>query len=492
MKQQLTELIKKEFRRLQWLSFSILAFAFLVLVAAFYLVIGVLLGNPLANWLMGLVITSILFLIVTVVIFAFMGQSGERIEAVVNKTVLTETHDMEAANKRLKSLQELASIMRATLSFERVVEEALNVCNQALIDTGTPREALVSTVFLFAGDTLRPVATRSFNGNDLERRIPGKKGLIGKALRDVEITVANSLDRDPEIRTFLAFRTCQMAICIPLRAGFNIFGAMLIASKTAVPLNQDHYELFASVADQAVISLQNARLYQELDAEKQRMIDANENARKELARDLHDGPTQSIAAIAMRINFIRSLVTRDPDQAMMELQKVEELAKQTSKDIRGMLFTLRPLILETQGLQAAIEAVINRLHDTDGLNIQLNGGEHGDLLNDAAQSVVFSIVEEALGNARKYSHANKIEVRFWKEENLFVALIQDDGVGFDTQDVNRDYSSRGSLGMVNMRERAERIDGSLRVESVPKQGTKITLVVPLEKHGRSLTAGARR
>lgn len=492
MKEQITALIKKEFKRLQWLSLIVLGVAFFILVAAFYYIVGILLGNPLTNWAVGLIITTLLFLGVTIIIFALMRQSGEQLETTVNKTVFAETHDMEAANKRLKSLQELASIMRATLSFERVVEEALNVCNQALIDSGMSRDSLVSTVFLFGGETLRPVATRTFAGNDLERRIPGKRGLVGKALRDVEIIVSNNLERDPEIRTFLSFRNCQMAICIPLRAGFNIFGAMLIASKTAVQLNQEHYELFTSVADQAVISLQNARLYQELDAEKQRLIDANENARKELARDLHDGPTQSIAAIAMRINFIRSLVNRDPDQAIMELQKVEELAKQTSKEIRGMLFTLRPLILETQGLEAAIEAVINRLRDTDGLNVQFNGGEYAGLLDDAAQSVVFSIVEEALGNARKYSQAKQIEVRFWKEENLFVALIKDDGVGFDTQDVNRDYSSRGSLGMVNMRERAERIDGSLRVESVPKQGTQITLVVPLEKHGRTLAASLHR
>lgn len=492
MKEQLTQIIQKQVRSLQWQSLAVLVIAFGVLVAAFYYLLGTLLGNPLSNWMMALGITTLLFVVVTLIIFALVGQVQEKLITAVTKKVREETDDMETANKRLRSLQELASIMRATLSFERVVEEALNVCNQALIESGTAKDALVSTVFLFAGESLRPVQTRSFSGNDLDRRIPGQKGLLGRTLSDVEITVAQNIERDPELRTFAAFRSCQTAVCIPLRAGFNFFGAMLIASKTPIQFNKDHHELFASVADQAVISLQNARLYQELESEKLRLIEANENARKELARDLHDGPTQSIAAIAMRINFIRSLVGRDPEQAMMELQKVEELAKQTSKDIRGMLFTLRPLVLETQGLEAAIEAVINRLHEIDGLNISLQGGEYCNLLNDQAQSVVFSIVEEALGNARKYSQANLIEVRFWKEENLFVALIQDDGVGFDTQHVNRDYSSRGSLGMVNMRERAERIDGSLRVESSPKNGTKITLVVPLEKQGRRLAAVARR
>jgi signal transduction histidine kinase len=126
---------------------------------------------------------------------------------------------------------------------------------------------------------------------------------------------------------------------------------------------------------------------------------------------------------------------------------------------------------------------MKRLRENDGLNVRLIGGENGSLLNENAQSVVFSIVEEALGNARKYSKASVIEVRFWQEDDLFVARVRDDGIGFDTEDVNRDYSSRGSLGMVNMRERAERIDGSVRVESQTGQGTSVMLVVPLKKHG---------
>jgi signal transduction histidine kinase len=148
-----------------------------------------------------------------------------------------------------------------------------------------------------------------------------------------------------------------------------------------------------------------------------------------------------------------------------------------------MLFTLRPLVLETQGLGPAVESTISKLRETDGLNVRLQGGDHGELLSKPAQSVVFSIVEEALGNARKYAKAALIEVRFWQEDNLFVACVQDNGVGFDTAAVNANYSTRGSLGMVNMQERAERIEGSLRVESTPGRGTTVTLVVPLNKHG---------
>jgi signal transduction histidine kinase len=272
-------------------------------------------------------------------------------------------------------------------------------------------------------------------------------------------------------------------MAIPLRAGFQIFGAMVLGTEAKTNFTAEHVDLFSSVADQSVIAMQNAQLYQRLETEKRRIIEADEEARKELARDLHDGPTQSIAAIAMRINFIRSLMAKDPRQAFIELKKVEELAKDTSREIRAMLFSLRPLVLETQGLSAAIEMAMNKIRESDGLTLRLVGGEYGDLLSDQAQGVVFYIIEEAMGNARKYSKANLIEVRLWQEDELFVARVQDDGVGFDIQAVNSNYSSRGSLGMVNMRERAERIDGSLKVESAPGKGTMITLVVPLDKHG---------
>jgi signal transduction histidine kinase len=112
------------------------------------------------------------------------------------------------------------------------------------------------------------------------------------------------------------------------------------------------------------------------------------------------------------------------------------------------------------------------------------GGDAGNLLQEQAQGVVFSIIEEAVGNARKYSRAQLVEIRLWQEENLFVARVQDNGVGFDVEAVNANYSTRGSLGMVNMKERAARIDGNVKVESITGKGTTITLVVPLAKQGK--------
>lgn len=489
MTKRLLARIHKEFRRLNILAMVVVAVAVLLLVAVYMAVYTYILPGSLAGWLPGLVVGVLLLLIAGGAIYMLIDGHDNRVRNVTSKTIDAEMRQLRAAHNRAKSLQSMASVMRATLSFERVVEEALDVCSVVLEESGLPRNSLVGAVFLYHGHQLEPVATRRFPQVDDGKVIKGQQGAVAEALTNAEMITIETPRTDPELRQFMAFQNCATAVCIPLRAGFQIFGVIVLGSTTPVQFEPEQFELFDAVADQAIIALQNAQLYQRLEAEKQRIIEADEEARKELARDLHDGPTQSIAAIAMRINFIRSLMTKDPQQALGELEKVEQLAKQTSKDIRGMLFTLRPLVLETQGLTAAVETVIARLREADGMNIKLNGGEHGDLLSDSAQSVVFSIVEEALGNARKYAEAQLVAVRFWREQNLFVAMVQDNGKGFDVQDVNADYSSRGSLGMINMRERAERIDGSLKLESAVGQGTTITLVVPLEKHGRRPATG---
>lgn len=458
-------------------------------VALFLLLIVLSDRQSIGEWFTELVLAVLFTLLLGAIALYAVSRARSDVSRDVNLAVGQELRELQSANDRAQSLQRMASTLSATLSFERVVEQSLDVCSLALEEMGIPRESLVGAVFLYDEGLLRPIARRRFPGGDNHQVIAGKKGVVGAALSQAEPVVTNNPQDDPELQVYEAFRECLTAVCVPLRAGFQLFGAMVIGTDTAVHFDSEHVDLFKAVGDQAVIALQNAQLYQRLEAEKQRLIEADEEARKELARDLHDGPTQSIAAIAMRMGFARTMIDRDPARAKEELLKVEALAKHTSAEIRGMLFTLRPLVLEAQGLGAAVDALLRRYSEADGVEMRLIGAENGALLSKQAQVVAFAIIEEALNNARKYSKAELIEVRFWRTGDLFAAAIRDNGVGFDTYDIDRDYSTRGSLGMVNMRERAERIDGSLRVESSPDSGTTVTLVVPLDKHGASADQG---
>jgi signal transduction histidine kinase len=231
------------------------------------------------------------------------------------------------------------------------------------------------------------------------------------------------------------------------------------------------------------VAIQNARLYQDIVDERERMIEVQEEARKKLARDLHDGPTQSVSAIAMRVNLAQRMIAKDPKQAGEELGRIEELARRTTKEIRHMLFTLRPLVLESQGLVAALQSMAEKMKETYSQNVLLNIDDSVlKSVEMGKQGVIFYIVEEAVNNARKHARADHIWVNLRPFEQAMALLeIVDDGVGFDVAAMNRAYDQRGSLGMVNLRERTELVNGVLDVKSVPGKGTRVQVYIPLSE-----------
>ena len=183
----------------------------------------------------------------------------------------------------------------------------------------------------------------------------------------------------------------------------------------------------------------------------------------------------------MRVNMAQRMLTKDPNAVSDELGRIEELARRTTKEIRHMLFTLRPLVLESQGLVAALQSMAEKSKETYAQNVLIKVDE-GILesIEMGKQGVIFFIVEEAVTNARKHAKAEHIWVNLrLAEEGLALLEIQDDGLGFDVAAVTRTYDERGSLGMVNLRDRAELINGLLNVQSAPGKGTRVQVYIPL-------------
>jgi signal transduction histidine kinase len=382
---------------------------------------------------------------------------------------------------RLNAIYTMTSTLSSTLNYQRVLDNALDLSTTALADPNHPADHVVSAVLLFQDDELFVGSARRFTRPDMRAKLPGNSGLIGRTIHQVYPIVVQSLADDPELARIIALRACNSAYCFPLRAGIDVYGVLLFSHPDPDYFTEDRREILEIIGRQAMIAIQNARLYQDLELEKEKMMDIQEEARKKLARDLHDGPTQSVAAIAMRINFARRLMERNRQATVDELYKIENLARQTTKEIRHMLFTLRPLILESQGLAAALESMAEKMRETYGQNVIVEANpEVVDLLEMGKQAVIFYIAEEAVNNARKHAQASEIKVRI-KGAGSEVALleIEDDGVGFNVGEVDASYEQRGSLGMVNMRERAELINGVLNISSTEGKGTLIKIWIPL-------------
>jgi len=407
--------------------------------------------------------------------------SGQEKE-VIQKTKEKVLGDLQAARDRAKAIYEMTSTFTTTLNYYHVLDTMLDI-SMGLGGATQEGAHSVGIVLLYQqegeANCLGVEAARNLGGRDKHCKLTGTAGAIEQALSSAEPVIVEGIGNDPELRQFSSLHKCRSVICIPLRAGFEIYGVVVLGSPRTGAYTAEHMEFLTAFCNQTVVALQNAQLYHSLREEKEKIMDAEGEARKKLARDLHDGPTQSIAAIAMRLNYTRLLLEREPERVKEELEKLEALARRTTKEIRTMLFTLRPVILETQGLVVALEQYLKQLGEETGLVVHLDAPDLGDRLNTEIEGVAFSIIEEAVTNARKHAQARNIRVRLGFEDDLFVATVEDDGRGFDVAEVLDSYAQRGSLGLVNMRERAELIEGTWTIESAIGQGTKVTLIMPL-------------
>ena len=424
---------------------------------------------------------SLILLLATLV----SGYAGDRVKKALARARRlqeeAELRRLKAAQEHSRVIFELASTLSATLNYNKVLKAVLEVGEEGIRELGRPSPAHVSMVLLFSHSDMRIVACRHLPPRDQNNTFHGKEGVLAQALTTAEPVIANDPGEDPELGQLIVMHSCRQAIVVPLRAGFESFGVVVFGSPQPNVYTPDHQDLLMAICNQAIVALQNAQLYQSLMEEKERIVDVEEDARKKLARDLHDGPTQSIAAIAMRVNFARRLMERDPKSAGDELYKIEDLARRTTKEIRHMLFTLRPLVLESSGLIAALESMAEKMNDTYDQNVIIEADQAAvDQLEMGKQGVIFYIAEEAVNNARKYAVAEHIWVRVKNiADDVVILEIQDDGVGFNVGAVDAGYENRGSLGMVNMRERSELVNGILKLESTEGKGTRIRLWIPL-------------
>ncbi len=275
---------------------------------------------------------------------------------------------------------------------------------------------------------------------------------------------------------------CGAVYTYPIRNNQEVYGALVFGHPDEEFFDPARTEILNIIGRQAVVALQNASLYRDLEVEKERMMEIQEDARKQLARDLHDGPTQSVAAIAMRVNFARRLIERDPAKASEELYKIEDLARRSTKEIRHMLFTLRPLALETGGLIAALNSMAEKTMDTYEQRVLIEADQDAMRIWNWVSRAWYSIFRGS-GQQRPQIRRSRDHPRDPQKGPSRVVLLEivDNGVGFNVGEVDAGYEQRGSLGMVNIRERTDLLNGIFQIKSEVGKGTHISVYIPLNE-----------
>ena len=430
-----------------------------------------------------LIISGVIALLLGAGVGYFLLPRGEETEEPKPKPKKKEN---TKTDERIRRMFALMTDLTVTLNYDRVLEKSHDAAFLALRISDHPTDRLISAVLLFSEDDMAVpdlvvAYGRGLPRPDMAQRVSGISGLLEAVIESGDAHMTKELASDPELKQFIAFRACASGYGIPLRAGLDTFGVLLFAHPEKDYFSVDAQEVISMVGNQAQIAMQNAHLFQELKTERDQIIRVQKEAQERLARALHDGPTQTVAAIPMQISRARHLLNRDVDAAAEALYQTEELARRTSKQIRHMLFTLRPLVLESEGLVPALQSMAKRTQETFGQNVIVETDVAlVEQLDMNSQTVIFTIAEEAVNNARKHAQAEHIWVKVQRlQSDLAFLEIEDDGKGFLVDDVMGNYDDRGSLGMLNMRERAELVQGVFHVKSIPGSGTQIQVVLPL-------------
>ena len=215
---------------------------------------------------------------------------------------------------------------------------------------------------------------------------------------------------------------------------------------------------------------ENARARVDLQELSARLLRAQENERRSLARELHDEVGQSLSAILMEAES--AVCAEDPSETHEHLQSIRGLAERTVNEVRDLALLLRPSMLDDFGLVPALNWHARETSKRTGLKIAVAAEDGADDLPDEHKTCIYRLVQEAVNNAARHGNARTVEVSVHRETRRVLLSVRDDGAGFDTRFV------RG-MGLLGMEERVRRLGGSFRIDSQLGQGTLVTAELPV-------------
>jgi signal transduction histidine kinase len=264
-------------------------------------------------------------------------------------------------------------------------------------------------------------------------------------------------------------------VMVEVRHQGDLLGALSVTKRTGESLTPVEENLLAHLAGQAGLVLKNvglasdlrARLV-ELRASRQRLVTAQDEERRRLERNLHDGAQQHLVALKVKLGLAEMLMARDPQKAMATLEQLKGDADEALETLRDLARGIYPPLLAEKGLVAALESQARKA--TVPVSVGADGV--GRYSQDVEAAVYFSVLE-ALQNVQKYAQASAVTVTLRQAGGQLQFCVGDDGRGFDTATV-----VRGS-GLVNMSDRVDSLGGAIAIDSTLGSGTRLKGSIPV-------------
>jgi len=386
---------------------------------------------------------------------------------------------------QLSTIYDITEALISTLEIDEVLEIIaekllilfdLNLCAISLLD-GSGRNLRLacgrSTASLSPGD----MALLSFPMTRLETLMPQNPFLSGPQSISVNSFMAggsgNVLGR---------LRSLHL---LPLRAKGEFTGVIALGRNGITHFADEERDLLTAIGNEAAMAIENTRLYDNLRYDEeihrellQRVITAQEDERRRVAIELHDGIVQNIVSALFRLQLCSARLGDASEEVRSALSESQEIVNESVIEIRRIIAGLRPTMLDDLGLVVALERYIQSLQMETKLSIKIEvKGDDTPALSPEAETTIFRIAQEGLNNIIKHSDCSNAVLSIGLENGHLLLVIQDDGAGFDLLGLQK--RSTHSFGLVGMRERAQTLGGLLEVDSSPGEGATITARFPL-------------
>ncbi len=440
----------------------------------------------------------------TVVLLGFALMVGLWTVSAFNLTRRIAATEADASNisERYKRAQDLLANVRAqvllgsvyvrdalmdpdpksTGSYRQQIEEAYQTAEQALQQyvpvLGTPDErdrvARLNQEVSGFRTTLLDVLDTDSNRWPVEARLLLRERIMPK--RDVAIRVSEevqALNRNNFVQQqadmAAIYRTSQTQIS----ARFGI----AVAASLGITLLAIFYagRLENQLRRQSARDVQNADNLQRLSA---KLINAQEEERRNIARELHDEIGQVLTAIKVELAVANQAIESagGPAHALDDVRSITDGALHTVRDLSHLL---HPALLDDLGLQAAVDSYLRSFSKRHGIRTDLLYDRMDDeRLTAETEAAAYRIIQEALTNVVKHAKATTCRVYLQRLSNTVLVTIEDDGVGFMPRSETDDRRSHPGLGLIGIRERVSQLQGTMRLESTPGKGTRLTIELP--------------
>ncbi len=360
--------------------------------------------------------------------------------------------------QRLAESQGIQRVMTGLLRKNSLPEVLEIICNEALNLT----DATGSAVLMLEDNSILRVTSAVGETLSALDRLPVEGSLAGRAASSGKALLVNdvgSLELD-----YLRDIDIKSLIAAPLRVESTVIGVLDVINKVG-GFTKDDVRIINLFADQAAIVIDQAQLHQKVE----QMAVMEE--RQRLARELHDSVTQALYSVNLYAEAARrSLSAGKKGTTLSNLQKVREMTHEAMREMRLLVFELHPLILEKEGLVAALQARLAAVEGRSGLKTEIRL-EDEQRLPIAIEEELYRIAQEALNNITKHAQATMVQIDLKVSQENVCLEIKDDGMGFDLEAAR----SSGGMGLRGMEERTQKIGGVLAIESTPGAGTRLSV-----------------